>query len=1450
MIKRICAAVMCVVMAASAFCNISVTAQMISGISIVQTGRRSVAVSGSAEAFADITLLLAPEEGGRADYFYLRQTSADAGGNFSFRVKLRETDPDTFRVHLSGKGLDINSETVYTLSEDFVADDKETVNRSSEIEVDYLLIANVIYISGYISEGSKKSEIAVSVVGTGGDLFAAGQQSPVEGKFERALALNPEFYDGAETGYLRVGGANINIRRFEIPLYSGDRLESMRAAMERVKSEQELIAAIDAYGEITGLEKYKGYAGELYKAFSENAGGGFSSMRKYADCVKNTRTALDRISACLSEVNSAAASDKWSIIRTAVTETYADLIGTGVSNENGINDKKELYMRMCGKAYKSISEISEAFAAAVTAQKNAEAGSKGASSAGSSSGGIYVPSTPVQSTPELSADGTNSQQQEFTDMGGAEWASEAVDYLRLQGVIIGENGKFRPYDSITREEFVAILMRALKDKLEISEGAEPFDDMTAGAWYENDIKNARAAGIAAGRDDGTFGIGEKITRADMTVMAYRAFNLINADFTPIRAAQVFDDYSEIPVYALDTVAALQQCGVINGTDGSSFSPLNSTTRAEAAVVIWKLMTLGGAVSDNDAAHEPEKAGTELELLKAIGAQTEISDKSAVTRGDFARMLAAAQGAEVNTKIGQSSFGDVSPVSANAYSIEYVTNMGEMSASADGRFYPDTAVTPEEAVYGLLVMIGYGIVLENNSNVFSLASSSGIVSKAYTGDTITYDDACSLIYNALHSEMVTIDGGNVDNYKKSKDYYALEEYFDIKFDDGICTGNSVTTLIEEQDYLAEGLCTIDNKQYKGLPDDRLLGRAVRYYYKADGDSSAQQLVYVKEDMSKNKSLIVYDDFIDKCADGVFEYYKTAEKTSVSRIRLDKDIDVIYNGAAYPEYDWSDFEIKSGYVELLDNDSDGTYEVAFITELTHMIVGYADGVKLNYYDRDNGSSLRLGDDDSIRYTFTRNGKTGSMDDIRSNVLLSIAKSKSAKVISINESSLTSVGAVTSVEEDCIGIDSVPIPINYELLKEDMEKITLGDTVTLFIVNDRAVRMMKNAAGGSVVGYLTGVYYDEAETDIYFNVAAATNSITRYKGAEKIKIDGISYTDNTEIAQRLKDTAMLSSMYNKDFVYAQPVKLFVNSAGQISGIDTASYDGSKESDDSLRAANQSAVTAKYSLNNKSMYADGKLVATVSSTTQAIWVPRTNKNEARYYANGTSFGDGTSYILETFNVDEKMMPDTMFVYYSIGTAVSGVAKPFIVTSAQTAEEDGEIVQKISYLNGTASGTLTIGEDVSAPVFKPGDAIRYRSDYSKKITVVDRCFSPGRYLDKNERMVTYYKTDTENDFPQSGYKSVYGTVVHRDEGFISVTTSVADDDEGVAAMNNYNNYLISDATVFYRLEKLANGKYDVSFGDYYSLIPYEYDKENPSEVFIYIVDGVVTVVCQIVDEQ
>jgi len=176
----------------------------------------------------------------------------------------------------------------------------------------------------------------------------------------------------------------------------------------------------------------------------------------------------------------------------------------------------------------------------------------------------------------------------FDDLGKHTWAQKAIEILASKSIINGtSSNRFSPGVAITRADFLLLLINVLELS---AEADSSFTDVNPDAYYYNAISAAVSLGITNGIGDGSkFDPTASISRQDMMVMIVRAMKVAKKSLKKeeTSAISTYIDYDQISSYAVDSVSSLVQDGIVKG-DGSKINPKGITTRAEAAVLIYRL----------------------------------------------------------------------------------------------------------------------------------------------------------------------------------------------------------------------------------------------------------------------------------------------------------------------------------------------------------------------------------------------------------------------------------------------------------------------------------------------------------------------------------------------------------------------------------------------------------------------------------------------------------------------------------------------------------------------------------------------------------------------------------------------------------------------------------------------------------------------------------------------
>ena len=147
-----------------------------------------------------------------------------------------------------------------------------------------------------------------------------------------------------------------------------------------------------------------------------------------------------------------------------------------------------------------------------------------------------------------------------------------------------DDGKFYPEDPVTRAEFAKLITVALG--IDNSYATANFTDVSSNQWHYRYVASAVNNGIILGYPDGSFDPNAQISRQDMAVIIARAMGY--RDGSPA-SGLYFADADQVAEYAVGHVGYCTEKGYITGRPGNIMDPKGITTRAEAAVVIYRLL---------------------------------------------------------------------------------------------------------------------------------------------------------------------------------------------------------------------------------------------------------------------------------------------------------------------------------------------------------------------------------------------------------------------------------------------------------------------------------------------------------------------------------------------------------------------------------------------------------------------------------------------------------------------------------------------------------------------------------------------------------------------------------------------------------------------------------------------------------------------------------------------
>ena len=168
------------------------------------------------------------------------------------------------------------------------------------------------------------------------------------------------------------------------------------------------------------------------------------------------------------------------------------------------------------------------------------------------------------------------------------WAKSYIEAMANRGIVNGLTATtFAPDKSITRAEFAVLLSRVLN--LKALPSGNGFSDVTEKAWYHDGVLQAVQAGIVLG-DDGKFRPNDQIRRQEMALMLARAYDYAGGNAA--NGLQLsYSDKDKIASWAVEGVAQITSLQLMSGYPDGTFGPNRNSTRAEAVKTLKIFMDL-------------------------------------------------------------------------------------------------------------------------------------------------------------------------------------------------------------------------------------------------------------------------------------------------------------------------------------------------------------------------------------------------------------------------------------------------------------------------------------------------------------------------------------------------------------------------------------------------------------------------------------------------------------------------------------------------------------------------------------------------------------------------------------------------------------------------------------------------------------------------------------------
>ncbi len=174
---------------------------------------------------------------------------------------------------------------------------------------------------------------------------------------------------------------------------------------------------------------------------------------------------------------------------------------------------------------------------------------------------------------------------DFTDVSIEDWFFNAVIYLTGESLMSGmTETTFEPGTETSRAMATVMLHRIAGEPTATE--FKTFTDVVEGAWYETAVQWASSTGVVTG-DGEMFRPDDSLTREQFAAILYR-YTAPEGEFTGGEIYENAADSESISDWAMDAMMWAVETGIITG-EGDMLNPQGTVTRAQLAVMLHRYL---------------------------------------------------------------------------------------------------------------------------------------------------------------------------------------------------------------------------------------------------------------------------------------------------------------------------------------------------------------------------------------------------------------------------------------------------------------------------------------------------------------------------------------------------------------------------------------------------------------------------------------------------------------------------------------------------------------------------------------------------------------------------------------------------------------------------------------------------------------------------------------------
>ncbi len=712
----------------------------------------------------------------------------------------------------------------------------------------------------------------------------------------------------------------------------------------------------------------------------------------------------------------------------------------------------------------------------------------------------------------------------------------------------------------------------------------------------------------------------------------------------------------------------------------------------------------------------------------------------------------------------------------------------------GYFRPEDEIKFSEVATILIRALGYEVQAKSKggypAGYISVASSIGLSKGvASSADSLlSRGDVAIMAYNALRINLMEQTGFGSNVKYEITDKTLLKDKLDVDLIQGKvqAVGSSV---LDGKAPLSKNEIRIGDKNYDaGKTDTRtILGVNADAYY----HSKTKKMVAIVPTENANGVVNVDAENIEKIENTLSSkalyYWKNPETSSkTTKLTLENDAVIVYNGkiAGNNKFDMIDM----GYISLLDNNSNGKYDIVFVNETVNYVVDEVFDSANKISDKYGNPTLKLDfEDEAKTIILEMGGEYIDISELTEWDVISFTISEDSDIVYGNVIRNPIEGKVTELGGEYVYVGDE----KYKVAKNYTSHFTIGDEGIFYLDSQGKIAGFNGELQkGQSYAYLEDMAIGSGlGKTLKFEIFNSKGEFETLEAAERISVNS---------AKNLTYEAAMSAIGGK----GQLITFEKDSNGKIKKIVTGKASSDINENEFTLNMDESDVIYRAS---SSKLTGSDMSVSITEDTIIFDIPQGKAKDDYAVRKKDIFTDGGLYDVKVFDVDESFKAGAVIVTNMKAKADESSAIAVVEKVNISNNSNGETVHRLyAYTGGklvslNSENETTLKKEGGSLVGE-GDIIQYRTNSKGEIDAITLLFD-------NSKEQTEKKVKHSDDLT-----TVYGRVIKKFSDSINVQIGSA----------KAENFVFEGAEVYVYDKSLAKNK--IKAGDASDIDRYDND--------------------------